>query len=294
MAYYEAIVRQVRDYLRREQQSGQARSLDPNLIAYALIGVCYFQALDRGQPPAPAEVTLDLMVDFALHGLSGPRPWSDRPDFQLFTLPPPAPLRADHQAALTKGEQTRRAIFHAAERVFGRRGFNRAGVADLTRAAGVAQGTFYVHFQSKQELMKGLVEYINREMRRAVQRSAVLAADRRGAELYGLAAFYEFLKEHRDIYRLVPEFEMIGREVGQWYYRKIARGYTAGLEKGIEAGEIRALPADFLAWSLMGLSHFVGLRWIVWNPSPQADLPRPLFADLMEFVFHGLETVNKD
>ena len=86
-----------------------------------------------------------------------------------------------------------------------------------------------------------------------------------------------------------PEFEMIGREIGMWYYKKVAQGYIKGLERGIEKGEIRDLPVGFLVRSLMGLTHFIGLKWLVWNPTPQAELPSQLFRDLVEFVFHGLK-----
>jgi len=294
IAYYETIVRHFRDFLRREQQAGMIRPLDPNLIAYALIGICYFQALELGEFQRGDQDVLDLIVEVTLSGLNGSKAWMNRPDFQLFQLPPPAPLRPLNHETLTKGEKTRQAIFRAAEHVFGRQGFNRAGVADITREAGVAQGTFYVHFSSKKELITGFVQYINREMRQTLQRSSGLARDRRDAELYGMAAFFEFLKDHREIYRLVPEFEMISREVGLWYYRKIAEGYLTRLRSAIEAGEIRGLPPEFLARSLMGLTHFVGLRWIVWSSSPQAELPKQLFADLMEFVFFGLQTPVKE
>jgi hypothetical protein len=46
---------------------------------------------------------------------------------------------------------------------------------------------------------------------------------------------------------MVPECEMIRREVALWYYEKIARGYSRGLRQGIQKGEIRDFPEVFLA-----------------------------------------------
>jgi hypothetical protein len=50
-----------------------------------------------------------------------------------------------------RGEQTRRRLLEAAEEVFGELGFRRASIAEIVRRAGVAQGTFYLYFDSKEE-----------------------------------------------------------------------------------------------------------------------------------------------
>ena len=47
-----------------------------------------------------------------------------------------------------RGARTRAKILKAAEDTFGTLGYHRAGVTDITRAAGVAQGTFYTYFTS--------------------------------------------------------------------------------------------------------------------------------------------------
>ena len=43
-----------------------------------------------------------------------------------------------------------------------------------------------------------------------------------------MLTFFRFLGQHREIYRVVPECEMISREVALWYYRKLAEGYVNG------------------------------------------------------------------
>jgi hypothetical protein len=92
---------------------------------------------------------------------------------------------------------------------------------------------------------------------------------------------------------VVPEFEMIGREVGLWYYKKMAAGYAKGLEQGIERKEIRKLPVTFLVRSLMGLTHFIGLKWIIWVNTLQAQVPSQIFEDIMDFIFEGLKPAKE-
>jgi TetR/AcrR family fatty acid metabolism transcriptional regulator len=59
----------------------------------------------------------------------------------------------------------RAAILRAATDVFARRGFFNAQVADVARAAGVAAGTVYLYFSSKDDL---LVSIFERTMREAI------------------------------------------------------------------------------------------------------------------------------
>jgi AcrR family transcriptional regulator len=290
IAYYETIARPYRDFFRREAQAGNIHPFDPNMVAYGLIGICSFHSMEWGEEKktSPRDV-VKLITDLILHGISGPAPWKKPQDRSLLSIPNPLPLESEESEPLTKGEKTRQAIFRAAERVFGRHGINRANISEITREAGVAQGTFYVHFGSKRDLIDGFVKYINRKMRRELQRTVARTRDRRDAERVGLLAFYEFLRDHREIYRVVPECEMIDPNVSLWYYKRVAQGYIQGLQRGIERKEIRNLPAVFLGRSIMGLTHFIGLKWIVWNASAHPKIPNSLLADIVEFVLFGLK-----
>ncbi len=291
VSYYEALARQIRDFFRGQARAGHLRLIDPNLLAYALIGICYFHSLDWGpKEPAydPAQLP-GMITDFLMNGIAGDAPWPSRPDLSHTPEDRPLPPEAAPDEPLSKGERTRRALFLAAEEVFGRQGFSRANVAEITRLASVAQGTFYVHFDSKQDLMEGFVKYINRELRYELQRAVAGLEDRREVEAIGMWFFFEFIRRRAAIYRVVPEFEMIGREVGMWYYRKFGEGYGQGLARGIERGQIRAYPVAFLTRSLMGMTHFIALEEIVWKGTPPSSFPAQLFVELVHFVLFGLK-----
>jgi TetR/AcrR family transcriptional regulator, fatty acid metabolism regulator protein len=63
---------------------------------------------------------------------------------------------------LTAAEK-RDAILKAATGVFARRGFFQSQVADVARAAGIAAGTVYLYFRSKDELLVSIFERTMRE-----------------------------------------------------------------------------------------------------------------------------------
>ena len=63
---------------------------------------------------------------------------------------PPRSTRA--RQAVPRGDK-RDAILRAAIRIFARSGFFSAQVADVARTAGVAAGTVYLYFRSKDDLL---------------------------------------------------------------------------------------------------------------------------------------------
>jgi len=54
-------------------------------------------------------------------------------------------------------DETRAKIFAAATQLFAQNGYHATTIADIARAAGVAKGTFFVHFPSKDAVIGALV-----------------------------------------------------------------------------------------------------------------------------------------
>ncbi len=109
LAYYEAIARFLRNFLRRETAAGNIRPLDPNIVAYGLIGICYFNSFKWGdaQEDLSEEQTIDLMVKLIMQGINGPAEWKRPASWDMLSLPAPSPLNEEAGEPLTKGEKTR-------------------------------------------------------------------------------------------------------------------------------------------------------------------------------------------
>jgi TetR/AcrR family fatty acid metabolism transcriptional regulator len=73
----------------------------------------------------------------------------------------------------------REAILKAATQVFARNGFFQSQVADIARAAGVAAGTVYLYFRSKDDLLVSLFERTMREAIADVRAALETATDPR-------------------------------------------------------------------------------------------------------------------
>lgn len=202
--------------------------------------------------------------------------------------------------ATSRGEITKQHILDAAEEVFGELGYYEASISEITRRAKVAQGTFYIYFRSKREIFVELVHDLGERLRAATRAAMADAPDRLEAERRGFAAFFEFAANHRRVYSIVQEAERVAPEAAEAYYQSISRGYIRGLGAAMDAGMIRSLSPEAVAYALMGIGHFIALRWIIWPQQEEeaqgkpAQLPDDILASVMDFVMHGLSVPPKE
>jgi AcrR family transcriptional regulator len=173
-------------------------------------------------------------------------------------------VRAAAGALTARGERTRRKLLGAGEEVFGRRGYQFASIAEITQGAGVAQGTFYLYFDSKRDLMRAVVEERGHELRVTLAKASAGVSGRIAKERAGFVAFFAWMARHRALYRVVRQAEYIDSALFRAWYRQLADGYIAALQGAIAEGEIAAVEdVETLAYALMGVGDFVGMRWLV-------------------------------
>ena len=184
-----------------------------------------------------------------------------------------------------RGQRTRQRLLDAAEAAFGQRGYFGTSIVDITRRARVAQGTFYIYFPSKQAVFTELVRQRSRELRHAIQEAVAHLPDRAAVEREGFQAFFRFIGRHRAMYRIVRQAEFVDPRLFRWYYRHFADGYIAGLRAAQRRGEVRALDPEVLAFCLMGIGDFVGMRWVLWEKGGPEER---VVNDMMSFILHGL------
>ena len=91
-----------------------------------------------------------------------------------------------------QGERSRRRILDAAEQVFAALGFHAASIVKITEAAGVAQGTFYIYFESKQAIFEEVLLDLNHRVRQAMAEGSRGASSRAEAERGGFLGFFRF------------------------------------------------------------------------------------------------------
>jgi AcrR family transcriptional regulator len=168
-----------------------------------------------------------------------------------------------------RGERTLRKILDAARAEFGERGFGDSSIVGITQRAGVALGTFYTYFDSKEALFHALVRDMSAQVRDQVAPALRESADAIDAEGRALETFLRFAREHRDVYRLIDEAEFVEPRAYREHYETTASRIAARLIAGRDSGQITADYSDeeleIIAWALMGANVFLGLRFSVWS-----------------------------
>jgi AcrR family transcriptional regulator len=79
-------------------------------------------------------------------------------------MPRALPALTGRPPSSARGTRTRGALVRAAREVFERDGFLDARIIDITARAGVAAGSFYTYFTSKEEAFAAVIEQVNEEM----------------------------------------------------------------------------------------------------------------------------------
>ena len=184
----------------------------------------------------------------------------------------------------------RAAILRAATQVFARNGYFNAKVADIARSAGVADGTVYLYFKSKEEILhsifdRGVEEAIadarrqiadSDDPREQLRRIARLHLERLGADR-DLAVVFQV--ELRGSTKFMEEFSAAGLAE---YLRLIRETF----EEGQRAGLFRAeLNAKVVAKILFGALDEMATNWIL---SPRRYKLAPMADEVLDIFLNGV------
>lgn len=204
-----------------------------------------------------------------------------------------APLSATGKPLTKRGEATRRKLLEGAEDVFAHLGYHEASIVKITERAGIGLGTFYLYFDSKQQIFEELVVDLNRRVRHSMAEAMAGADNRIDAERAGFEGFFRFTAAHPALYRVVREAEFVSPQTLRLHYTRIVEGYEAGLRAAQQAGDVdEALDPEVTAWALMGAGELIGMRFLLWERDeqgrPPAEIPTHVIDDMMRFIRNAL------
>jgi AcrR family transcriptional regulator len=177
---------------------------------------------------------------------------------------------ADQGTGLTKtprterGRKTLRKLLDAATREFADHGFHEASISGITRRAGVALGSFYTYFDSKDAIFRALVSDMSEGVSRAARKALNPSMGGLEVERAALFAFLEFAAEHKEIYRIIDEAEFVDPDSYRLHYETIGARIEERLKDGGKNGEFADGLGSPEAWALMGMNVFLGLRYVIW------------------------------
>lgn len=162
----------------------------------------------------------------------------------------------------------RERILAAAERVFAKRGFYNARVAEIAREAGVADGTIYLYFKSKDDLLISLfesrMERVNRDLEAAVD-----AADGAEAKLRAfIRAYTVMVNDHPNVAEVLTielrQSSKFMKEHPNPQFGELLKLIAGIIAAGQKSGELSdVVPAPIAARMLFGILDELALAWLL-------------------------------
>jgi AcrR family transcriptional regulator len=180
-----------------------------------------------------------------------------------------------------RGRRTMRALLDAAALEFGDKGFHESSVVSITSRAGVALGSFYTYFDSKEELFRALVKDMSGQVRDHVAPELAGAKDGIDAEGRAFKAFLGFARTHKEIYRIIDEAEFVAPDAWHAHYGQTADRILERLKAAEARGEISQPVDEVHAWAIMGMNVFLGLRYGVMGEDRDVDEVTAVANDLV-------------
>jgi AcrR family transcriptional regulator len=184
-----------------------------------------------------------------------------------------------------RGLQTRNKLLRSAEYIFGKNGYHQSSITEITQRAGVSLGNFYTYFESKYQIFEALLWDMQSELTRLIKLKTDGIENRIDMEREGFKALFEFLKERPYWYSLFPQAEFVNKELHREIFEKFATAYIRRLGQSIEKGEIRALNAEMLVYSFMGITNYIGMKWVIWD---EREIDDKLIDEIMDFIKFGI------
>ena len=170
-----------------------------------------------------------------------------------------------------RGQQRRRDLLVAAEEVFSEKGFMSASIADITRRAGTAQGTFYIYFESKQQLFREVMRELGRQIRFNAREATTGAKNRIDAEVSGLEAYLRYVTRRPSVYRIVQQCSVVDPEAWRDFYSAFADAFKANLQDAEKRGEVSPGDAEVRAWVMIALATTLGEQVSVGDKAGEID-----------------------
>jgi AcrR family transcriptional regulator len=179
---------------------------------------------------------------------------------------PAVPRRSERKPKLTRSErneEVRQRLFEAAAKVVGQHGYAEASVSRITALAGYAQGTFYNHFASRQELLDQLLPAMGIQMIRFIRDRVEVAGTEAEKEQERFRAFFDFLELVPEFPRILNEAEFFAPTAYQQHLENVSTAYVRLLRRARDEGGLGDFTDDELevvVHILMGARSYLSRR----------------------------------
>jgi AcrR family transcriptional regulator len=194
------------------------------------------------------------------------------------------------QARAARAASKRDELLLAAASVVGAGGYRDASVQRIAAAAGLAQGTFYLYFPSRQALFDELLPHFGIQMLDVVRARMAEKQEFFDMEIAGLKAVFEYLSDHPWFWRVLNEAEVEAPVAWARHHDEVTRRYLRFLQRAKANGGLKRYTADelpVLAQFLIAARDYT-YRSHLTSHSPGKGIPETILRSYRKFIESGL------
>lgn len=162
--------------------------------------------------------------------------------------------------------KTKRAIFDSAIKVFSSYGYEGATVDEVAVNAGVAKGTLYYHFKSKEDLFNFIIKEGINFIKEAVENALIDIEDPIEKIKISAKVQLKYVYENKDLFRVIMS-QMWGVENRHKEMREQVKTLinltTVGFDEIIEENHNKELDPEILGYSFIGVLFSSALYEII-------------------------------
>jgi AcrR family transcriptional regulator len=194
--------------------------------------------------------------------------------------------------AVTKGEVVEQfrcqAIRDAAMRVVSRKGYDHATVQDIADEAGIAKGTVYLYFKSRDDILEKTMSFSFDDLRTLIREATECGGSFVECVERVVQTQLEFFEQRQEFFRLyLAMAEPLGARRLRKHacYRENIAQLSAMVEAAVSRGEVRDEPAERTAIALASVIRDIGLQRMT------EKTKRPLADDVQfacDFICRGI------
>ena len=185
--------------------------------------------------------------------------------------------------------KTKRDIFQSAIKIFSTNGYDGATMDEISASAGVAKGTVYYYFKSKDEVFRYIIIEGVTLLREQIE--SIIAG--KGDYTYKLRELtkdqLKLVYENKDLFKVIIS-QAWGGKIRHSELRELLKEYLEDIEKflkmAMEDGAIKECESSFLTYMYFGTLVSVAVYNVIKNDSIKLD---EITDNFMEHLLNGIK-----
>jgi len=198
-----------------------------------------------------------------------------------------APRQADERSA-ARVENRKRQIREAASRVFLEKGYQKARIKDITEAAGVSTGTFYIYYRDKKEVFIEVIDELIRSMvgpaEEVIRKGGDLIREATSIAVFYIQNYEYFSGIINQLRGMMAAEDPMARDKFVSLHYQLAEPIERSVRQAIEEGLIREVDPELLAHALMGIVEFLSIHLTF----SQKHTPSQAVSFMTDLIMNGL------